>query len=101
NSGELKLDYFPTRRSSDLGGQGQTGTRTKQKTNQRNGLLDQLGKNVTDDARAGLVDHVIGRDNEIKRVVETLNRRNKNNPVLIRSEEHTSELQSRFDLVCR
>ncbi|WP_100012445.1 ATP-dependent Clp protease ATP-binding subunit [Lentibacillus sediminis] len=66
------------------GGSGQTGTRTKQKQGKRgNGLLDQLGKNVTDDARSGKVDSVIGRENEIKRVIETLNRRNKNNPVLI------------------
>ncbi|WP_163539544.1 ATP-dependent Clp protease ATP-binding subunit [Gracilibacillus sp. YIM 98692] len=48
-----------------------------------NGLLDQLGKNVTDAAKAGLIDPVIGRDQEVKRVIETLNRRNKNNPVLI------------------
>lgn len=61
----------------------QTGTRTKQRSNKRDGLLDQLGKNLTDDARGGEVDSVIGRDNEIKRVIETLNRRNKNNPVLI------------------
>ncbi|MFC4388855.1 ATP-dependent Clp protease ATP-binding subunit [Gracilibacillus marinus] len=49
----------------------------------KNGLLDQLGKNLTDAARAGLIDPVIGRDVEVKRVIETLNRRNKNNPVLI------------------
>lgn len=48
-----------------------------------NGLLDQLGTNVTDEARNGKIDPVIGRDEEIKRVIETLNRRNKNNPVLI------------------
>lgn len=48
-----------------------------------NGLLDQLGKNVTDAAKQGLIDPVIGRDQEVKRVMETLNRRNKNNPVLI------------------
>src|SRR5699024_5184088 len=62
----------------------QTQTRTEQKRGHKgNGLLDQLGKNVTDDARAGSIDPVIGRDQEIKRVIETLNRRNKNNPVLI------------------
>ena len=68
-----------------FGGQNasQTGTRTKQRSGKRDGLLDQLGKNLTDDARGGKVDSVIGRDKEIKRVVETLNRRNKNNPVLI------------------
>ena len=34
-------------------------------------------------AKAGLIDPVIGREEEIKRVIEILNRRNKNNPVLI------------------
>ncbi|WP_340082345.1 ATP-dependent Clp protease ATP-binding subunit [Terribacillus sp. FSL K6-0262] len=51
--------------------------------NGRGGLLDSLGKNLTDGARAGLIDPVIGREQEVKRVIETLNRRNKNNPVLI------------------
>ncbi|HSU79368.1 MAG TPA: ATP-dependent Clp protease ATP-binding subunit [Candidatus Angelobacter sp.] len=48
-----------------------------------NGVLDQLGKNLSDAARSGLIDPVIGRDKEVERVIETLNRRNKNNPVLI------------------
>ncbi|WP_240376271.1 ATP-dependent Clp protease ATP-binding subunit [Bacillus piscicola] len=47
------------------------------------GLLDDLGKNLSDAARAGMIDPVIGRDKEVERVIETLNRRNKNNPVLI------------------
>ena len=64
-------------------GNSQTGTKTKQKTKKNDGLLDQLGKNVSDEAKAGNIDPVIGRDKEVKRVVETLNRRNKNNPVLI------------------
>ncbi|WP_020006944.1 ATP-dependent Clp protease ATP-binding subunit [Salinicoccus albus] len=64
-------------------GNSQTGTKTKQKTKKDDGLLDQLGKNVSDEAKAGNIDPVIGRDKEVKRVVETLNRRNKNNPVLI------------------
>ncbi|MFD1040084.1 ATP-dependent Clp protease ATP-binding subunit [Virgibacillus byunsanensis] len=64
-------------------GASHTGTKTQTKSNQGNGLLDQLGKNVTHAARAGIIDPVIGRDNEVKRVIETLNRRNKNNPVLI------------------
>lgn len=51
--------------------------------NQGNGLLDQLGKNLSNDAKEGRIDPVIGRDQEVKRVIETLNRRNKNNPVLI------------------
>lgn len=50
---------------------------------ERNGLLDQFGRNLTQLAKAGLIDPVIGRDKEIERVIEILNRRNKNNPVLI------------------
>ncbi|TQR30387.1 ATP-dependent Clp protease ATP-binding subunit [Brevibacillus brevis] len=47
------------------------------------GILDDLGRNLNDAARAGLIDPVIGREQEIERVIEILNRRNKNNPVLI------------------
>ncbi|EZH64910.1 Clp protease ClpX [Bacillaceae bacterium JMAK1] len=47
------------------------------------GILDELGKNLTADANNGTIDPVIGRDAEVERVIETLNRRNKNNPVLI------------------
>ncbi|WP_373895374.1 AAA family ATPase [Virgibacillus natechei] len=63
-------------------GSNKMGTRTRQKQG-NNGLLEQLAKNVTDDAKRGQIDPIIGRDNEVKQVVETLNRRNKNNPVLI------------------
>ncbi|EGT1988032.1 ATP-dependent Clp protease ATP-binding subunit, partial [Listeria monocytogenes] len=48
-----------------------------------NGLLDEFGTNLTDMAKNEQLDPVIGRDKEIKRVIEILNRRNKNNPVLI------------------
>ncbi len=48
-----------------------------------NGILDKFGKNLNHLANAGLIDPVIGRENEIDRVIEILNRRNKNNPVLI------------------
>ncbi|MFC5588858.1 AAA family ATPase [Sporosarcina soli] len=62
----------------------QARTQTVQEQGNRgNGLLDQLGKNLSSEAREGLIDPVIGRDQEVKRVIETLNRRNKNNPVLI------------------
>lgn len=48
-----------------------------------NGFIDQFGRNLTQAAKAGLIDPVIGRDEEVNRVIEILNRRNKNNPVLI------------------
>ncbi|WP_409275368.1 AAA family ATPase [Neobacillus sp. SCS-31] len=48
-----------------------------------NGFFDQYGRNLTQLAKAGLIDPVIGRDEEVERVIEILNRRSKNNPVLI------------------
>ncbi|TGB00134.1 ATP-dependent Clp protease ATP-binding subunit [Sporolactobacillus shoreae] len=49
----------------------------------RGGFLESLGRNLTEEARKGKIDPVIGRDREVQLVIETLNRRNKNNPVLI------------------
>jgi ATP-dependent Clp protease ATP-binding subunit ClpB len=45
--------------------------------------LDRFGRDLTADARAGRLDPVIGRDEEIRRVIQVLSRRTKNNPVLI------------------
>ena len=45
--------------------------------------LDQYGVDLTEQAREGKLDPVIGRDTEIRRVVQVLARRTKNNPVLI------------------
>jgi ATP-dependent Clp protease ATP-binding subunit ClpB len=57
----------------------QTGT-----TNQdQQSALEQFGINLTDRARQGKLDPVIGRDSEIRRVSQVLTRRTKNNPVLI------------------
>ncbi|MCI1283531.1 MAG: AAA family ATPase [Lacticaseibacillus songhuajiangensis] len=49
----------------------------------RGGVLSQYGVNLTEQAKNGEIDPVIGRDKEIARVIEILNRRTKNNPVLI------------------
>src|SRR5207247_3725452 len=49
----------------------------------RTPTVDQLGMDLTALARAGKLDPVIGRQKEIERVVQILNRRTKNNPVLI------------------
>ncbi|WP_436532855.1 ATP-dependent Clp protease ATP-binding subunit [Actinoplanes sp. HUAS TT8] len=46
-------------------------------------LLDQFGRNLTQDAREGKLDPVIGREKEIEQVMQGLSRRRKNNPVLI------------------
>ena len=45
--------------------------------------LEKYGRDLTQDARAGKIDPVIGRDDEIRRVIQVLARRKKNNPVLI------------------
>ncbi len=45
--------------------------------------LDKYGRDLTDLARQGKLDPVIGRDEEIRRVIQVLSRRTKNNPVLI------------------
>ena len=45
--------------------------------------LEQYGRDLTAAARAGLLDPVIGRDTEIRRLIQVLSRRGKNNPVLI------------------
>ncbi len=46
-------------------------------------VLDQFGRNLTQAAREGKLDPVIGRENQIERVMQVLSRRTKNNPVLI------------------
>ncbi|MGA1328836.1 MAG: ATP-dependent Clp protease ATP-binding subunit [Candidatus Nanopelagicales bacterium] len=46
-------------------------------------VLDQFGRNLTQAAREGSLDPVIGREKEIERVMQVLSRRTKNNPVLI------------------
>jgi ATP-dependent Clp protease ATP-binding subunit ClpB len=45
--------------------------------------LEKYGRDLTEDARKGKLDPVIGRDDEIRRVIQVLSRRTKNNPVLI------------------
>ena len=45
--------------------------------------LEQYGRDLTEEARRGKLDPVIGRDDEIRRVIQVLSRRTKNNPVLI------------------
>ena len=53
------------------------------KQNKRKKFLDTYGTNLTAKAKNNELDIVIGRDNEIKRIIQILNRRSKNNPCLI------------------
>src|ERR671924_234549 len=56
-------------------------TKTKEKS--KTPALDEFGRDLTELAQIGKLDPVIGRENEIERVVQILSRRTKNNPVLI------------------
>lgn len=50
---------------------------------ERKGKAIEFGRNLVEEARAGRLDPVLGRDEEIQQVIQTLSRRKKNNPVLI------------------
>src|SRR5476649_269986 len=65
------------------GGSGGGGERTGGKTKSKTPALDSFGRDLTELARGGKLDPVIGRTNEIERVVQILSRRTKNNPVLL------------------
>ncbi len=56
---------------------------TEQDQEDRYEALDKYGRDLTEAAREGKLDPVIGRDEEIRRVIQVLSRRSKNNPVLI------------------
>ncbi len=56
---------------------------TSQNPEEQYQALERYGRDLTDLARAGKLDPVIGRDEEIRRVIQVLSRRTKNNPVLI------------------
>ena len=78
----------PTQSGGGYGGNGGYGSQNRGPAqtlppSQEKGLLEEFGINVTEIARLGDIDPVIGRDDEIIRVIEILNRRTKNNPVLI------------------
>ena len=56
---------------------------SKKKGKSKTPTLDEFGKNLTELAKQGKIDPVIGREKEIERVIQILSRRNKNNPCLI------------------
>ena len=56
---------------------------TDQNPEVRYSALEKYGRDLTEQAKAGKLDPVIGRDEEIRRVIQVLSRRSKNNPVLI------------------
>src|SRR6202171_2073322 len=64
-------------------GGGSSSERTASKGKSKTPALDSFGRDLTELARQGKLDPVIGRQNEIERVIQVLSRRTKNNPVLL------------------
>jgi ATP-dependent Clp protease ATP-binding subunit ClpC len=77
-----ELEQFLNRQQYDEDSEAATEGRRKTKK-QRKTALDFFGTDLTDQARSGKLDPVVGREAQIRRVVTILNRRTKNNPVLI------------------
>ena len=69
--------------SSSSGGSGGSGERAASKGKSKTPALDSFGRDLTELAHQGKLDPVIGRQNEIERVIQVLSRRTKNNPVLL------------------
>ncbi len=74
----LNRQQYEENEGGSEGGNRRTGRKGAKKT-----TLDSFGTDLTRDARAGKLDPVVGRENQIKRMITILNRRTKNNPVLI------------------
>jgi len=69
--------------SEEAGPRAGTGAGGREPGTSGSTILDQFGRNLTQTARSGELDPVIGRSREIERVMQILSRRTKNNPVLI------------------
>jgi ATP-dependent Clp protease ATP-binding subunit ClpC len=78
NALTTQIESFLHKQAQD----GPAGVRTKRKASAKS-ALDFFGTDLTDLARQGKLDPVIGREPQIKRMITILNRRGKNNPVLI------------------
>lgn len=77
-----ELEQFLNRQQYEDSGENATDNRRRTKKGRKT-ALDFFGTDLTDMARQGKLDPVVGRENQIRRVVTILNRRTKNNPVLI------------------
>ncbi len=87
--GSIFSEMFGKNNSTSVDPQGNSRKKVKvekkknQKQNKKKKYLDTFGTNLTNKAKNGELDIVIGRDKEIQRIVQILNRRSKNNPCLI------------------
>ena len=75
--------YRQTGQLPDNEGEAVNPTQHQGKGMKQDGILAKLGRNLTEEAREGKLDPVIGRNKEIQETAEILARRTKNNPVLV------------------
>ena len=78
---ELDPNFEPSEEDDPVSAKGANGA--EQKKDIKTPALNAFGRDLTQMAREGLLDPVIGRENELERVIQILCRRNKNNPVLL------------------
>ncbi|MGO2737942.1 MAG: ATP-dependent Clp protease ATP-binding subunit [Streptococcus thermophilus] len=85
NGREVSPEEFAIYRQTGKlpGNQGEAVNPTQQHGPKQDGILAKLGRNLTQEAREGKLDPVIGRNKEIQETSEILARRTKNNPVLV------------------
>ena len=76
-------NLFGKRPGSEAEGRDGADTKDRRKGRSRMKYLSEFGTNLTERAAAGKIDRIVGRDKEIERCIQILNRRTKNNPVLI------------------
>ena len=81
-AGTFPFGIFSNRREKQDDGEGKKDPRAREKGKKRK-FLDNYCENLTQKARDGKVDRIIGRDREIYRTIQILSRRQKNNPCLI------------------
>lgn len=80
---ELSEDIEDKEKEEKEKGKNQNNTKEDKRTVEAKKFLDNFGTNLNEKAKHGQIDKVIGREKEIERLVEILNRRKKNNPCII------------------
>jgi ATP-dependent Clp protease ATP-binding subunit ClpC len=83
NLDKVRHEVIRVLSQSSASGPSSSSAEAKRGSSSKTPTVDQLGINLTEAARAGKLDPVVGREKEIERVVQILSRRRKNNPALI------------------
>ena len=81
--GDVSLIINEALKTAGVDAQGDFNSKSSSKKENSDGVLEKYGLDLTEEAKKGKIDPVIGRETEIERVIQILCRRNKNNPCLI------------------